>query len=270
MTDFFYSLPIWLATLLVLAVALVIGLGSSLGLRILFRLKPSDEEREVAINLMQVVAAYIGIMIAFAGVVVWQDFRDAENAVHEEAASAAQLYRGLTTYGDETVAARKDLRIYISSIVTDEWPRLAHGQSSLETEVALARLFDTVGRIHPTDNRDSTIYSQVFSNLNELVGFRRDRLVHSQTGIPILLWTVGLIGSFFVIAYAAVFSPTRLNIIMISGISISLGLVFLFILTVDRPFKGKFSVSNSELADLSWRFDMLDRMALHGRVKAPE
>src|SRR4029450_9916469 len=101
MTDFFYSLPIWLATILVLGAALVIGLGRSLGLRVLFRLKPSDEEREIAINLMQVVAAYIGIMIAFAGVLVWQDFRDAENAVHEEAASAAQLYRSLTTYGDE-------------------------------------------------------------------------------------------------------------------------------------------------------------------------
>jgi hypothetical protein len=135
----------------------------------------------------------------------------------------------------------------------------------METEVALARLFDAVGKIYPKDNRDSAIYSTVFSNLNELVGFRRDRLVHSQSGIPVLLWTVGLIGSLFVIAYAAVFSPTRLNIIMISGISISLGLVFLFILTVDRPFKGKFSVSNRELAELTWRFDMLDRMAHHGR-----
>ena len=263
MTDFFYSLPIWLATLLVLAVALAIGLGSSLGLRVVFRLRPSDEEKEVAINLMQVVAAYIGIMIAFAGVEVWQDFREAENAVHEEASSAAELYRDLTTYGDETMAARKDLRVYVSSVVNDEWPLLAHGQLSMRTEVALARLFDTIGKIRPEDDRDSTIYSEVFSNLNELVGFRRDRLVHSQAGIPILLWTVGLIGSLFVIAYASVFSPTRLNVIMISGISITLGLVFLFILTVDRPFKGEFSVGNRELSELSWKFDMLDRMTHH-------
>lgn len=261
MTDFFYSLPIWLATFLVLAVALMIGLGCSLGLRLVFRLRPSDEEKEVAINLMQVVAAYIGIMIAFSGVEVWQDFRGAESAVHEEAAAAAELYRDLTTYGDETMAARRDLRTYVGSIVNDEWPLLAHGKLSMRTEVALARLFDTIGQIRPKDDRDSTIYSEAFSNLNDLVGFRRDRLIHSQAGIPIMLWTVGLIGSLFVIAYASVFSPTRLNIIMISGISITLGLVFLFILTVDRPFKGEFSVSNRELAELSWKFDMLDRMS---------
>jgi ABC-type multidrug transport system fused ATPase/permease subunit len=263
MTDFFYALPIWLSTLLVLGVSLAIGLGSSLGVRLLFRLKPSAEEKEVGINLMQVVAAYIGILLAFAGVVVWQAFGDAETAVHQEAASAAQLYRDLTTYGPETLTARADLRAYVESIVNDEWPLLKHGEVSMKTEVALARLFEGIGEIRPPDNRDSAIYAEAFSNLNDLVAHRRDRLTHSQSGIPILLWITGLVGSLFVIAYASVFTPTRLNIIMISGVSITLGLVFLFILTVDRPFKGQFSVSSRELAELFPKFDMLDRMARH-------
>jgi hypothetical protein len=264
MTDFFYNLPIWLSTLVVLGVALAIGLGSSVGLRSMLRLKPSAEEREVGINLMQVVAAYIGIMIAFAGVVVWQDFGDAQNAVHEETAAAAQLYRNLETYGDETVAARQDLRAYVKSIVDDEWPRLREGAASDKTDVALFRLFQAIGQIRPTDSRDSTIYEAAFSNLNDLVTYRRDRLEHSQSGIPILLWITGLVGSLFVVAYASVFTPSRLNVIMISGVSITLGLVFLFILTVDRPFKGEFSVSSRELSDLSVKFDLLDRMAHPG------
>jgi hypothetical protein len=48
---------------------------------------------------------------------------------------------------------------------------------------------------------------------------------------------------------------------MVSGISIALGLVFLFILVVDRPFMGSFSVSNAELANLSPRFDLIDRLS---------
>src|SRR5690242_17122853 len=85
MVEFFYSLPIWLTTILVLGLSLTVGLGASLGLRRLFHLRPSDDEVETAVSLMQVVAAYIGILIAFAGVQVWQDFTSAENAVHEEA-----------------------------------------------------------------------------------------------------------------------------------------------------------------------------------------
>lgn len=149
MTDWFYALPVWLATILVLGTALAVGLGSSLGLRSLFKLQPTKEEKEVAINLMQVVAAYVGIMIAFAGVTVWQDFADARAAVSHEAATASELYQGLTVYGPETAAARSDLRTYVASIVSDEWPRLGEGRSSEATAAALADLFQQIGRLSP-------------------------------------------------------------------------------------------------------------------------
>ena len=57
MTSFYYSLPLWLSAILTLGLALAIGLGSSIGVRALFRVNASDEEKEVALNLMQVVAA---------------------------------------------------------------------------------------------------------------------------------------------------------------------------------------------------------------------
>jgi hypothetical protein len=62
------------------------------------------------------------------------------------------------------------------------------------------------------------------------------------------------------VAYASAFTPTRYNVFMTAGIAVTLGMVFLFILTVDYPFKGEFSVSNEAIADLSAGFDRLDRM----------
>ena len=47
---------------------------------------------------------------------------------------------------------------------------------------------------------------------------------------------------------------------MIAGISLALGLMFLFIIVVDRPFMGNFSVTSAELAQLSQKFDSLDRL----------
>ena len=265
MVDFFYSLPIWATTILVLGLSLAIGLGASLGLRRLFRLNPSDDEVETAVSLMQVVAAYIGILIAFAGVQVWQDFTDARDGVHREAASAAQLYRDMATYGPATAEARDDLRTYVASIVRDEWPLLAEGQGSPKTERALFDLFDSIGRIRPADNRDAAIYSEVFSNLNDLVELRRDRLIHSNSGMPLILWIVGLFGSVLIVAYAATFPPTRTNKMMIAGISVALGLVFLFILIVDRPFMGQYHVGSEELAALAEKFNLIDRMGGEAR-----
>jgi hypothetical protein len=260
MADLFYGLPIWAAAVLVLGLSLAVGLASSFGLRKALRLQSSEDDREHAVSLMQVVAAYIGILIAFSGVQVWQVFADADNAAHKEAATAAQLYRDLNIYGPETIEQRQELRAYVTSIVRDEWPLLAKGKSSTRTEVALVRLFSGMGRIHPRDNRDTTIFAEAFSNLNDLVALRRDRLIHSESGMPVILWVVGLVGSVLIVAYTATFRPSRTNVMMICGISLALGLVFLFILVVDRPYKGEFSVSSAELAGLSERFDMIDRL----------
>jgi hypothetical protein len=138
--------------------------------------------------------------------------------------------------------ARQSLRAYVGSIVHDEWPLLPHGKASDRTEVELYKLFAAVGDIHPADNRQTTIFGGIFTNLNELVGLRRDRLIHSNSGMPIILWVVALFGSILIVSYTATFRYNRTNVIMISGISLALGLVFLFILVVDRPFMGDFSV----------------------------
>jgi Protein of unknown function (DUF4239) len=261
MTDFVYGIPIWLTTVVVLALALAIGLGASVGVQKLFRIRSTKEEKEVAINLMQVVAAYVGIMIAFAGVQVWQEFSDAKAAVAHEAATASQLYQDLTIFGPETRPARGALRAYVVSITTDEWPQLDKGRGSHVTEAALQRVFAEVGKLSPADNRAGAIYEEMLSKMNDLVDYRHDRIVESQAGIPLLLWMIGLVGALLTVAYASAFTPTRFNVSMIAGISFALGLVFLFILTVDHPFKGEFSVSNRHLVELHGVFDRLDRLA---------
>ena len=75
MVEYFYNLPIALATVLFLGTSLIVGLASSFGLRRVLKLESTEDDREHAVSLMQVVAAYIGILIAFAGVQVWQEFQ---------------------------------------------------------------------------------------------------------------------------------------------------------------------------------------------------
>jgi hypothetical protein len=261
MADFYYSLPIWLQTILILGLALAIGFGSSMGVRAMFRLRTTEQETHIAITMMQLVAAYIGILLAFTGVEVWQDFQNAQTALHQEAATASELYRDLATYGPESAPARDELRVYVASIVRSEWALLQEGKGrrSPETDTALIRLFEEFGKIHPHDARDGTIYAESFSKMNDLVVLRRNRLIDSQTGVPFILWAVGLVGSILTVSYASSFASGRYNITMIAGISVTLGLIFLFILTVDNPFKGEF-IDSGELAQLSSTFDQIDRI----------
>lgn len=246
---------------------MLIGLGFSVGIRKLFRLNPTDQQADLAIDLMQVASTYIGILLAFAGVLAWQDYKAAEVAIQQEAGSASQLYRDLTVYGPQMDRPRAVLRQYISSIVSDEWRLMRDGKRSDITENDLVTLFDEVAQARPADQRENTIYQQAFSQLNQLVALRRDRLSSAQAEIPAVLWVVAIVGSVLTIAYASAFVSSRYSSLMISGVSLTIGLMFLFLVSVDNPFRGGVEIGAGPLTELSSIFDKID--SVHAALDRP-
>src|SRR5204862_2816711 len=85
------------------------------------------------------------------------------------------------------------------------------------------------------------------------------RMAASRAEIPPVLWIVALLGSILTIAYASAFVSSRYAILMIAGTSLTIGLLFLFLLSVDYPFRNRGGVSNQPFVELSWIFDKIDR-----------
>jgi hypothetical protein len=248
--EFYNHLPLWLSSLLVLGVTVAISVGAHIGVRALIPKKAGALSTELATALIGAVSAFIGIMLAFAAVEVWQDYGSADQAVAQEAAASAELYRDLTVYGDETKIARVSLQRYVTSVLHDEWPRLAVGESSPVTAATLVQLFRDIGAIHPAPGRDTVIYGEIFKKLNEVVGYRRARLITSRADLPMVFWLVVLTGSAVIVAFTFVYPATKTNLLFVAGLALSLGLIFLFILTVAHPFAGAYAVDNQELRDL--------------------
>jgi len=261
MLDLLLGLKLWQLTVVVLGISLGIGFGFSVGIRKIFRLNPSTEQADLAIDLMQVTSTYIGILLAFAGVLAWQDFRDAATAVENEAGVASMLYRDLSAYGPEMAPARNALRTYVQTVVVDGWPRLREGTRSPAAEAKLLTVFHEVAAIAPSNERQSAIYQEAFSQLNQLVSMRRQRLAASRAEIPPVLWIVAIVGSILTIAYASAFVSSRYSLLMISGTSLTIGLLFLFLLSVDYPFRNRNGVSPQPFVELSTIFDNIDRAA---------
>ena len=259
MEQFYFSLPLWAGTLLVLAVCAAVCVGGHVLVR---RLLPKDaprQETELAVALMAVIAAFIGIMLAFSAVEVWEDFSSAERAVAAEAASTSQLYRDLTIYGDESLAARKSLTIYVQTVVDDEWPAMArNGDGSPKTGAALVKVFQDLSAIEPTTNRQTVIYGEAFKKLNEVVEHRRARLLAAKAVLPPLFWFVALLGSVIMVCYTFVYPATPMNLLLIAGLAVSLGLIFVFILDVEHPFSGEISVQPTEIHELLPLFERLN------------
>lgn len=267
MLDFLLSLKLWQLTVVVLGISLAVGFGFSAGIRKAFRLRPTDQEADLAIDLMQVTSTYIGILLAFAGVLAWQDFKDADTAVESEAAATSLLYRDLSAYGPDMDPARAAIRNYVQSVVVDGWPLLREGKRSPVTEEKLLVVFNNFAAVSPTNERESAIYQEAISKLNDLVTMRRERLAASRRDVPPVLWIVALVGSVLTIAYASAFVDSRYAMLMIGGTSITIGLLFLFLLSVDYPFRNRNGVSPRPFLELPAIFDTIDRSAASSRPR---
>ena len=261
MLDFLLGLKLWQLTVVVLGIALGAGLGFSVGIRKIFRLNPSSAQADLAIDLMQVTSTYIGILLAFAGVLAWQDNRDAATAVENEAGVASLLYRDVAAYGPEMNPARDALKAYVHSVIVEGWPLLREGKRSPAVEAKLMVVFDNIASISPKNERQSAIYQEAFSQLNQLVAMRRQRMAASRAQIPPVLWIVALIGSILTLAYASAFVSSRYASLMISGTSLTIGLLFLFLLSVEYPFRSRNGVSPEPFIELSGIFARVDQSA---------
>ena len=269
MLGFLLGLKLWQLTVVILGISLGLGLGFSVGIRKVFRLNPTTEQADLAIDLMQVTSTYIGILLAFAGVLAWQDYRDAATAVESEAGVASLLYRDLSAYGPEMAPARTALRAYVHSVVDDGWPLLREGKRSPAAETKLLMVFDDVAAVAPSDERQSAIYQEAFSQLNQLVSMRRQRIAASRAEIPPVLWIVAIVGSLLTIAYASAFVSSRYASLMISGASLTIGLLFLFLLSVEYPFRHREGVSPQPFVELIGIFDKVDRAAQARQLSSP-
>jgi drug/metabolite transporter (DMT)-like permease len=269
MIDLLLGLKLWELTFVVLGISLAVGFGFSTGIRKIFRLRPTDQEADLAIDLMQVTSSYIGILLAFAGVLAWQDYMQADSAVENEAGVTSMLYRDLSAYGPEMTPAREDLKAYVHSVIVDGWPLLREGKRSPATDAKLATVFNDIAAVTPGNERQSAIYQEAFSQLNQLVSMRRQRLASSRANVPPVLWIVALVGSVLTIAYASAFVSTRYASLMIGGTSLTIGLLFLFLLSVDYPFRNRNGVSNQPFIELAEIFDRIDQFAASAKPAPP-
>lgn len=271
MVDWLLQLELWALTVVILGLSVLVGIILSVGIRRGFRLNPTSQQADLAIDLMQVTSTYIGILLAFAGVLAWQDFRDASTAVESEAGVVSLLYRDLASYGPEMDPARAALREYVDSVIHHAWPLLREGKRSPVTEAELLTVFDEVTSVTPTNEREAAIFREAYSQLNQLVSMRRLRMAASRATIPPVLWIVALLGSLLTIAYASAFVNSRYALLMIAGTSLTIGLLFLFLVSVEYPFRNRNGVTSEPFVELNGLFDKIDQgAAARAARRAPQ
>jgi ABC-type multidrug transport system fused ATPase/permease subunit len=208
---------------------------------------------DVAGFIYAVLGVLYAVLVPFVLVIVWEEFRDAQTDVAREAQILLAPQQEARHLPDPLAARLIDLeRRYTQAVITDEWPRLAHGEQSPTVDTALENLAAGIRAVDPADPRQAVVYDHLLQQLDALGGQREAVAIDSRTAVPPLIWLVLLLGGLVVVGYTYLYGVERLRaqVAMTSALTIVIALALFVILALDYPFTGDLRVRPDDLVHI--------------------
>lgn len=141
--------PTWIVGL-VPAVAEIFAIGLMLLTRTISGVERLKLNNEVAGFKFAVVGLFYGVLLAFVVIAVWDEYRNTETAVRNEAKAAVDLHRVTIALPFEAGTKIRQLLItYTDHVRKYEWPTMAHGKSSEHASKDLDELSTAIFALQP-------------------------------------------------------------------------------------------------------------------------
>jgi Protein of unknown function (DUF4239) len=259
---FLTTQPLWLSGILVVGLPTILAMAGPVLVRRRLSLDRLSANNEVAGFKFATVGVLYAVLLAFAVIVVWERFSDAEKAVAQEAGAAATIYRLADGIGAEPeVALRDRLTGYLRAAVAEDWPAMARGRESPVATHALDDVYAALLTFTPGDNRGTVILAEILHQLDAVTEARRARLVLASGVVPKILWLVLFGGAFLTISFTLFFGAENLRAqTMMTGVLSLLIFAGLFvIISTDYPFAGSIQVRPEALSMVLEDFGALSR-----------
>src|SRR5262245_54061725 len=247
---FLTTMPLWIAAVILLVPTTIFAMCGPIIVRRYVPLDRLSSNNEVAGFKFAVIGVIYAVLLAFAIVVVWERFNQADNDVARESASAATVFR-LTQGLDAAHAAavRKATNDYLKIAVEKDWPAMDQGTSSDEVTAALSAIYTAVLKFHTFNSFEAVIVAEILRDVDRISELRRQRLVAASGIVPGIIWTVLFTGAFITIGFTFFFGTANLRAqsLMSGALAILIFLGLLTIVAIDHPFAGSVKVSPQAL-----------------------
>ena len=250
---FLTTTPLWVAALLLVGLTTLVAMTGPAVVRRWVTLERLRTNNEVAGFKFATVGVLYAVLLAFAVIVVWEKFAEADDDVATEAGAAVTVYRLAEGLGGAPGAAlHAAIGAYLASAIDVDWPAMARGVESRATTRALDAVYVEVLRFHPSDERGQVVMSEVLYQLDQLTQARRARLVMASGIVPDIVWVVLFFGAFVTIGFTFFFGTENLaaQTLMTGALTSLIFSGLLTIIAIDRPFAGTVTVRPDALADV--------------------
>ena len=249
---FLAGLPHWEALLLVVALPTIIAVCGQIVVRKSVELRYLTANNEIAGFKFATVGVIFAVIVAFAVIVVWMKFAEAQSAVAQEAGASETLYRLAAGSDPKVKTTREALSNYLRLAIDKDWPAMAAGKESREVTDALGALYASVMRFTEGDTRQTALLIEMFKQLDEITHARRTR-VHLASGVvPAVVWIVVFSAAILTVAFAFFFGTEnrRAQILMTAFLALLTFTSVYAIVEINYPFTGPSYVKSHALSEV--------------------
>jgi Protein of unknown function (DUF4239) len=248
---FLTNLPLWLSAFLLIVPTTLIAMAGPYVTRRYVELSRLRTNNEVAGFKFATVGVLYAVLLAFAVVVVWEKFNQADSQVAQEAGAASTIY--LLTRGiDEKhgAAIRAATTAYLKAAIAKDWPAMARESDSPDATKALNDIYRAVLKFHAFDADEGVVIAAILRQVDRISDARRERLVSADGVTPGVLWAVLFAGAAVTIGFTFFFGTENLRAqaLMTGALSVMIFAGLLTIVAIDHPFAGTVKVGPDALA----------------------
>jgi hypothetical protein len=206
-----------------------------------------SDNNEVAGILIGLLGAFYGIVLGFAIVVLFEDFRAADASVKDETTALAQIYRSATGMRPaDTRRVGRAIARYSIAVRNDEWPLMRDGLESAQAHQLLGGIYSAVDDSTVVSSKQQVLYSNMTSSLGDVVAARRTRLADASQTLPGVFQVFLLFGIVVLLSFLWFFGMRNRHAQLLLAIGVASVMAFslLLVLELAYPFSGDIAVSN--------------------------
>ncbi len=246
MLQSFLNLP----AVLMYSLTVIIFCGISIVALIIVRKNLSwesvQENHEVGGFLFNALGLIYAVLISFVVYATWSDYEEAVVFCDDEANTMQDIFLMSEGLPEEYRPVVKEKIVdYLKEVIENDWPLLSIDESNPASGEKLTELNQLYLKMDIKNDEQSIVFNKSIQELNEVMDYRRLRILSSQNHIPDILWTVIIIGAATSVGFSLFFG-TRSIIVqaaMTSLFTMTNVIILLLILNLDHPFTGDIRIS---------------------------
>jgi len=251
MLNYFLTANTSLQSIALTLLCLSFSLATLYALRMIWPIESRPKILDIHGHMFGVIGIIYAVLVGAVAIGSWEKFNHGDVLVIREASIAMNIYNAAPGLGKGDVKeVQTFIKNYLENTIHNEWPKMQKNISSDINEENITALTKRLVQIDPKNKSQELYIPIVIQEVNSLRMIREERLFLAETTLNTAILKLVFLGGFLTLL-ACIFLETESskshNAILLSILSILIGLVLSAIIGLDHPFQGDLSISSRPL-----------------------